>query len=175
MSGQVWGFARRAAPWGTLDVSPAARGAWQLMRLRVYPPGTSPRERRALGFAHSWPIAGSAGTLVVVAVLAALPPVADALPPVGDLAVVLLLYLAGFLLGARLTRRLRRRVRTLTGAVVYAGGEKREYGDVALLRASARRLAALEGLRREGLIGPVEYEAVWAEVYEAVGCAAATD
>lgn len=149
-------------PWGTVDISPVGRGLWQRVRLTVYPPGTSRAERRALHFAHSWPIAGAvAGLLVIVGL-------AGKESPIVGLAAVLLLYLGGFWIGARLTHALRTRTRTLTVASMYVGGEWKEFGNAHLLRAATARLDDLDARRRAGQIDAVGYEAEWADVYDSL-------
>ncbi|WP_223692716.1 DUF6611 family protein [Leifsonia poae] len=155
-------LAEGGAPWGTVDVTPASRGLWRRVRLIVYPPGTTRAERRALRFAHSWPIAGALTALVAMVLLA------GAWPPVLGLCVLLLLYLAGFWVGARLTRLLRGRVKSIIVSTVSVGGELKVYGDGDLLRSTMERLDALEKRRLAGRVDPVAYEAEWAEVYDAL-------
>ena len=148
-------------PWGTLDVSPASRGIWQRVRLTVYPPGITHAERRALHFAHTWPVGGAVLSLFGLVFL-------SDTGPVLSMATVLVAYVVGFVIAARLTRDLRSRSRSLTVASEYVGGELREFGNVHLLRVSTCLLMDLEARRRAGLVGPVAYEAEWAQVYDAL-------
>ncbi len=145
--------------WGTMDVSPAARGTWRRVRLAVYPPGTTSSERRALHFAHTWPISGAIICLVLMVTLG------DAWPPALTIGAVVLLYVAGFWIASWLTRPLRHRVRTLTVVSMYVGGEFEEYGNAVLLRETTARLESLDSRRIAGAIDPVRYEAEWADIY----------
>ncbi|MFF1632804.1 DUF6611 family protein [Leifsonia sp. NPDC058248] len=159
-------FVRRltegSVPWGTIEISPASRGLWRRTRVTVYPPGTSRAERRALHFAHTWPIAGAIAGLLVIVMMA------GSWSPVPGLAAVLVLYLGGFWVGARLTHNLRSRIRTITVATMYVGGDLKEFGNAYLLRATTARLDDLEARRRAGLIDPVDYEAEWGDVYDSL-------
>lgn len=145
--------------WGTIDVSPASRSMWRRVRLTVYPPGTTSAERRALHFTHGWPIGGALIALTFVVI------VGSAWPPALAFVAMVALYAAGFWLGARLTRPTRDRIRSLAAVSVYVHGELEEYGDAALLRATACRLEQLDARRRSGDLDPVHYEAEWAEIY----------
>lgn len=151
-----------AVPWGTVYASPASGGPWRHVRLTVYPPGTTRAERRALHFAHTWPIAGAIIWLILAVALSRV------LPPAAGLTAALLVYAAGFWLAARLTRRVRPRVRTLAVASIHSFGEPRVDGDARLLRAVTARLDDLEERRRSGQLNPVQYEAEWWEIYEAI-------
>ncbi|MGO4301535.1 DUF6611 family protein [Leifsonia sp. RAF41] len=112
-------------------------------------------------FAHTWPVAGAVLSLFGLVFLS------DA-GPVLSMATVLVAYVVGFAIAARLTRGLRSRSRSLTVASEYVGGELREFGDVHLLRVSTCLLMDLEARRKAGLVGPVAYEAEWAQVYDAL-------
>ncbi len=146
--------------WGTIDVSPAGRSMWRRVRLTVYPPGTTSAERRALHFAHTWPIGGAILGLVLMVTLG------SAWPTALVVVAIAALYGAGFWLGARLTRPLRNRIRSLVVVSVYVGGGLEEYGNASLLRETTGRLAALDAHRRDGGMEPARYEAEWAEIYE---------
>lgn len=152
------------ALWGTLDVSPATRGIWQQVRLTVYPPGTTPGQRRLLHLGRSWPSGGAALCLVVLVFL-------GDQGPVVSVAAAATMYLAGLVVTARLTRDLRARCRRIAVASELVACEVREFGDVPLLRAAATRLLELEARRRSGLVDPVRYEAEWSEVYDALPAA----
>jgi hypothetical protein len=149
------------APWGTVQVWPASPGLWERIRLTVYPPGTSRAERRAMEFAHAWPVTGAiAGFIAIVAL-------SGAVPVVATIAIVVI-YLLGFWVGARLTRDLRRRSRTITASTVFIAGELTEFGDVELLKETRARLGDLELRRVHGDIDPIQYEAEWADVYSSI-------
>ena len=145
--------------WGNVDVSSAGRSMWHRDRLTVYPPGTTSAERRALHFARNWPIAGAVLGLLLMVMLGGVWPPAL----VGGAAA---LYLAGFLLGDRLTRPLRNRIRSLSVVSMYVHGELEEYGNASLLRETAAAFEALDAGRRAGELDPVRYEAEWAQIYE---------
>ncbi|MFF1879438.1 DUF6611 family protein [Leifsonia sp. NPDC058230] len=149
-----------AHPWGTVDVSPAGRGAWQRVRLTVYPPGTTAGERRALTFAHAWPILGA-----VLAVLL-LAPLGSAWPAPLVLVTMLVVYVAGFWVGARITRPIRGRLRSLTTATVYLSGEVQEFGNLRLLRETLAEFDRIDALRRRGELTPVQYEAEWSAIFD---------
>jgi hypothetical protein len=146
--------------WGTVDVSPANRSMWRRVRLTVYPPGTTGAERRALHFAHTWPVGGAILCLVLLVT------VGSAWPPVFSVAAFTVLYVAGFWFGARLTRQLRDRIRSLAVVSVYVHGELEEYGDGSLLREATAAFEELDARRRAGELEPVRYEAEWAKIYE---------
>ena len=145
--------------WGTLDVSPLNRSMWRRVRLTVYPPGTTSAERRALHFAHSWPVAGALLALAVTVML-------SALSPIVVVAAVAAMYLAGFGFGAWLTRSVGKRIRSVSVVSMYIGGGLEEHGDADLLRAARARLESMDERRRSGELDPVRYEAEWAAVYE---------
>lgn len=159
-------FVRRlteGARWGTVVVSPSSGGGlYRRVRLTVYPPGTTQSERRALHFAHTWPIAGAITAVTVLAVLS------TGLPPAVGLIAALLVYAAGFWVGARLTRRVKGRVRTVTVASVHSFDEPQEFGDGRLLHAVTTRLDDLESRRRSGDVTEVQYEAEWWVIYELI-------
>jgi hypothetical protein len=149
-----------AHPWGTVDVSPAGRGLWQRVRLTAYPPGTTSAERRALSFAHAWPILGAVVSLLLLVALG------SAWPAPLELAAMIALYLAGFWVGARITRPVRRRLRILTTATVYVGGELQEFGNVRLLRETIAEFDRIDALQRRGDLTPVQYEAEWGVIFD---------
>jgi hypothetical protein len=88
-------------------------------------------------------------------------------PVVATIAIVVI-YLLGFWVGARLTRDLRRRSRTITASTVFVAGELTEFGDVELLKETRARLGDLELRRVHGDIDPIHYEAEWADVYSSI-------
>ncbi|NEN04769.1 hypothetical protein G3T36_02695 [Diaminobutyricibacter tongyongensis] len=146
--------------WGTVDVSSAGRSMWHRDRITVYPPGTTSAERRALHFARNWPIAGAVIALLLMIMLGGVWQ-----PEVVALGAVLL-YLAGFLLGARLTHGLRNRVRSLSVISMYVHGVLEVDGNASLLRETSAAFASLDARRRAGEVSPVQYEAEWARIYE---------
>ena len=112
-------------------------------------------------FAHAWPITGAlAGFIAIVALSGAAPIVATT--------AIVVIYLLGFWIGARLTRELRRRSRTLTASTVFIAGELTEFGDVQLLKDTRARLGDLEMRRVSGDIDPIHYETEWADVYSSI-------
>jgi hypothetical protein len=149
--------------WGTVVISPATGGGlYRRVRLRVYSPGTTQSERRALHFAHTWPIAGGVTAVILTAALS------HELPPTVGLVTALLVYAAGFWLAVRLTRPLKGGIRTLTVASVHSFDEPQEFGDGRLLHAVTTRLDDLESRRRSGDVTEVQYEAEWWDIYEMI-------
>jgi hypothetical protein len=152
-----------AHAWGTLDVMPAGRALWSSTRLTVYPPGTNVPERRLLHAADAWPWVGLLTGILVVAA-------ASALPLGIALVVGLAYYAAGYWFWASVTKRLRHRVRRVVVSVINAGDHRQVLGDAQLLNAAARALSDLDQLVSAGALTPVEYEALWADVYESLPC-----
>lgn len=145
--------------WGTLDFSPAGRTMWQSVHLTAYPPGITTAERRMLHFAHVWPVAGSVLCLVLMVMLS------DVLTPLWSLITAVAVFLAGLLLGSRLTRPLKGRIRTLTVSTVYLDGKLNSFGDTKLMAVARARFDALDARDADGSLAPVEYEAEWADIY----------
>ncbi len=148
--------------WGHVSVWPRSPGLWERYRLTVYPPGTSPAERRALQFARTWPVAGAAiGSAGIIALWSNRQFFA--------VATVLGVYLGVLWAASRLTRALRSRIRTLRGEELLVAGVMTEYGDLRRLQSTLALLTDLEDRRRSGRVGPVRYEAEWAAIYNSLG------
>lgn len=146
--------------WGTLDFSPAGRTMWQSVHLTVYPPGITVTERRALHFAHIWPVSGSIVCLLLMIGLS------EILTPIWSLAVATAVFLAGFVLGAFLTRPLKGRIRTLTVSSVYIADGLNTFGDTKLMGAVRSRFDALDAFDASGVLTPADYEAEWSNIYD---------
>lgn len=148
--------------WGTLDEAPSRSTVVQQITLRVFRPGTSPRERRLLHARQIWPVAGAVCAVVSMLVLSALVPAPVA--AVGALG-IWVVGLVGFEVG---TERLRASVRELTASSTCTPGGLVVVGDAACVRATAARLVALERERASGRISPERYLSLWGEVYAAL-------
>ncbi len=86
-------------------------------------------------------------------------------PVLGTVAAVVV-YAAGFVLLGRASRRLRPTVRSLTVTTFHGNGRPEVHGNVARLRCALEALTVSERVLRTGGIRPVDFEAVWAEVWE---------
>jgi hypothetical protein len=149
-----------AHPWGWVQIGTAARGGWLTLRLTVYPPGTSSRERRLLNFARNWPLLWTVVTLVAMVALGQ--EAGAAIVPVCVVA-----WIAGIVGVLRATRALRSRVRTVSVAQVCHGDAWRDLGQFAAVSAAVRALERLDRVAAERRIDPVEYERQWAQIYDA--------
>lgn len=146
--------------WGRYSVHPVSRSMWSSRTLVVFPPGTSTRERALLRAWHGWTILGA---LLAVGIMAATNPT----PAVGMVA-ALATYACGFLVLGRATRTLRPRVRSITVTTFYGNGRPEVHGDARLLDGSLDALAVLERALRAQQIRPVDFEMVWADVWNAL-------
>jgi len=130
---------------------------WSSRTLVVFPPGTTRSERARLRAWSTWP---GVGALLAVAVMAAL----AGSPGLGTAAAVVV-YAAGFVTLARVTRRLRPGVRSVTVTTFHGNGRPEVHGDVRLLRRSLDALAVTERALRAGDLRPVDFESIWADVW----------
>jgi hypothetical protein len=73
------------------------------------------------------------------------------------------------MIGLRRTNRLRRSIHTLYVATILAGGSTFVEGDLELLQSCVTELDTLDRDRRDGAIGPMEYETGWARLYARIG------
>ena len=148
--------------WGSFDVFPARYGVSRY-RLVVFPPGICARDRRMLRLWRAWPVWGAALwlTVQILGVLAATP--AAAL--IGGS----MLYLGSGALTYALIGDARWQVRTIS-AVTMAGIRDAEMAEkYAALRRFARLLDRADLRLDEGQISPTEHEALWWQVYDAMG------
>ncbi|WIE65102.1 hypothetical protein DEI99_000820 [Curtobacterium sp. MCLR17_036] len=146
--------------WGWYSVRPVSRAMWSSRTLTVFPPGTTPAECWRLRAWHVWP---ALGALLVVVVLAV---TVDRPGP--GIIIGLVLYALGFVVLDRATRTLRPRVRTLTVTTFHGGDRPEVHGDERLLAGSLDALSILERALRAHRIGPVDFELVWADVWDAL-------
>ncbi len=147
-------------PWGWVQVGTPGRGGWRVIRLTVYPPGTNSAERRALTLCRNWPALGAILALVIV--LAG----GGSIEPWTLTALAVALYVGGFLIAHRATRRLRRRVREVSAAQFYEYGVRREIRDVARVCGWIATLEALDATNADRSLTAVEYEERWGAVYD---------
>jgi hypothetical protein len=139
------------------------RTGWGRFLLTVYPPGTNLAERRMITFSRRWPTWGGMILLLAAMLCASFAPSAATLIP------FTLVYAAGILVGFVATRRLRSRTRRLTVVVNVLPGRTEVIGNAELLNASAASLLDLDLQLRLGMLTPVEHEAGWGRVYDAIG------
>ncbi len=141
-------------------MQPVTRALWSGRTLEVHAPGTTVGEHLLLRALQVW---GAAGALVAVALVVAL----HRVPAVG-VVVAGLVYVVGFVLLGRATRRVRPGVRTLTVTVFHGNGRPEVHGDVRLLEASLDLLCLVEDAVRRGQVSRVEYEQVWGQVWRSM-------
>ncbi|PZE86462.1 DUF6611 family protein [Curtobacterium sp. MCBD17_032] len=146
--------------WGRLDVRPVGRTMWATRTLVVHPPGTDTRERAVLRAAHAWPLVG--------VVLAGVVTVSWTSAPSVGAVVGTAVYVLGFLVLRRCTRRLRPLVRTLTVTTFHGSGRPEVHGDARLMAVALDALSSAEEALRAGRIDPVAFEATWSEVWDAL-------
>jgi hypothetical protein len=150
--------------WGTIEVPNLAditRRGWGRYRLTVYPPGTNAAERRRLGFYRAWAGWGALAALLAEIVFA------DLRSP-RALVAIAVVYLAGAVAGNVRSRRLRAELRQVSVIVTCLAGDTRTIGEPQLLRRSLTRLEELDEASHAGRLGPVQFEAGWAEVYNSL-------
>ncbi|MDQ1525508.1 MAG: hypothetical protein QOG18_121 [Microbacteriaceae bacterium] len=155
--GHQWGVYESTTPLSM------RRSGWGRFLLTVYPPGTNLAERRAITFCRRWPAWG--GMILLVAAMIA----ASVRPSVTTMVPFVLLYATGMLIGFAKTRRLRSRTRMLTVVVAGMRGRTDVIGNAELLNTSVASLVDLDLQLQLGILTPVEYEAGWSRVYDAIG------
>ncbi|GAB3396851.1 hypothetical protein GCM10027568_31830 [Humibacter soli] len=139
-------------PWGTFYVGYWRHGL-RTLRLVVYPPGISQRERVALRLWRAWPFVG--GALCLIGVVLCLPAWTAAVTiMVGTLIITVVLAY-----NARRTRRLVRE-----GFAVENIDNSGDRGAVHL-RSLATLLDQAENDVETGNLSPVHYEIMWATAY----------
>ncbi|HME49616.1 DUF6611 family protein [Mycobacterium sp.] len=147
--------------WGSFDIR-LGRSGFRRYRLTVFPPGISDRDRRLLRLWRGWPIGGVAIWLMAATCL-------DASSPASTLAVLVSAYLGTGAALFALTAGTRPRVRSMSLTLVkgygWAADPKREAARRAWEKLTGVMLAA-EDMRKRGTLSPVQYEAVWWEIYD---------
>jgi hypothetical protein len=152
--------------WGsfeTNDPASARRSGMTRYHLEVFPPGTNSDERRGLHRFRQWRLWGALAAIVGEFTIGS---TSHSWQVPLYIAVV---YLVGLMIGLRLTNRLRRSIHTLYVATILAGGSTFVEGDLELLQSCVTELDTLDRGRRDGVIGPVEYETGWARLYARIG------
>lgn len=147
--------------WGRLVVRPVDRTLWSSRTLTVFAPGTSRRESAWLRAWHAWVVVGAVAAVVTLAATSALPAAAAFGAAAG-------VYAAGFAVLGVVTRRSRRQVRSVTVTTHHGEHGATLHGDVRLLDASLDTLTVLERAVLAGRLTPVEFEVVWADVWNAL-------
>ncbi len=147
-------------PWGRCAVQPVTRALWSGRTLEVHPPGTTTGEHLLLRALQAWGVGGAVGAVGLV--------VAAHEAPVVGVVLAVVVYVAGFAVLARATRRFRPGVRTLTVTVFHGNDRPEVHGDVRLLETSLDLLCLAETAVRRGQLSRVEYEAIWGQVWAAM-------
>lgn len=161
MTGDLWSWIVDGRHvWGRYTVRPVDRTMWSTTTLVVFPPGATRSERARLRAWSAWP---GVGALVAIATMAAL----AAWPVCGTVAAVAV-YAAGFAVLARGTRRLRPQVRSVTVTTFHGHGRPEVHGDVPMLRRAHVSLTVAEQALGDGGLRPVDFEAAWADVWNAL-------
>jgi hypothetical protein len=149
-------------PWGHIDMPDmvsVARSGLARYRLSVYPPGTSETERHELVLARCWWIGGGFAALLGELILISLG------RGLTEAASIALIWAAGAFYGLSRTTTIRHGTRVLS-VVVMATSPREIFGDRDLYNECCIRLGALEEHEHRERLNPVEYEAIWADVYD---------
>ncbi|MEN0104273.1 MAG: DUF6611 family protein [Curtobacterium sp.] len=145
--------------WGSYSVRPVSRTMWSSRTLTVFPPGITPAERLLLRTWHGWFVGGAVLAIGIMAATASTKP---------GMALAIAVYTAGFLALGYATRRLRPKLRTVTVTTYYGNGRPETYGDPRALAVSLDTLCLLEHAAKTGQVRPVDFEAVWTDVYNLI-------
>lgn len=147
-------------PWGRCSTQPVTRALWSGRTLEVHPPGTTAGELALLRALQVWGVGGAVAAVGMVAALHE--------APVLGAVVAVVLYVVGFVVLVRATRRTRPGVRTLTVTVFHGNGRPEVHGDARLLETSLDLLCLAETAVRRGQVSRVEYELIWGQVWSAL-------
>ncbi|WP_411699485.1 DUF6611 family protein [Conyzicola sp.] len=145
--------------WGRIEARATGRTTANRTRLTVYPPDTTPAERRALQFYRTWPIAGAVLGLMLLVALGGLP-LAVVAPSLVSV------YAGGTVAAFVSTTRIRSASRHVDIVSVPIGGSFETVGDIGFFNTATDRLRAMDTLNDRGLLTRAEYDALWAGVYE---------
>jgi hypothetical protein len=148
--------------WGYLDEAPLGRGVWVRQRLTVYPPGTNCAERRLLTFHRDWPLIGAITALLAMIVLGAIT------RPLVGAGVAAVLYLGGLVVASHVTAVLRGRCLTVVVVSIAVNGSLEVHGNAPLMDWSRDILQRLAVTEARGLLTPLQYESIWARVYNTI-------
>jgi hypothetical protein len=156
---------RISRTWGSFDIYPARYGVARY-RLVVFPPGITVRERWLLRVWRGWPLWGAALWLGLQ--------IGGALTGMPETALIggSMIYIAAGAIAFILAGDARLRVHTLWATSI--AGDRRPNSRYSALRVMARTLDHADLDREEGRITPLQHEARWWQVYDALGAMAAT-
>ncbi len=152
-----------ARPWGSSEAIVSRYGV-RRYRLVIYPPVTSPVDRRLARLWRGWPISGAVLMLVVVMLL-------------GDVAAspdtVLVTAVAAYVgIGALLVLRAgpaRVRVRSMSIVLMPGSADLHEQHKYTEWQTLVRMLSRADRMVTTGAISSVEHEATWWEAYDRLG------
>ncbi len=145
--------------WGSYSVRPVSRMMWSSRTLTVFPARHHPVERILLRAWHGWFVGGAVLTIVIMAATASTKP---------GMVLAVAVYAAGFLALGSATRHLRPKLRTVTVTTYYGNGRPETHGDPRALAVALDTLCLLEHAAKTGQVRPVDFEAVWTDVYDLI-------
>jgi hypothetical protein len=149
--------------WGSFDVR-LGRSGFRRYRLTVLPPGITVKDRRLLRLWRSWPIGGVLLWLIVAMCL-------NVSSPATTLAALVGMYLGTGAALFALTAGTRPRVRSMSLTLVKGYGWPIDPSGEAARKAWEKLtgvMLAAEDMLQRGTLSPVEYEAVWWEIYDRI-------
>ncbi len=130
-------------------------------RLIIYPPGTSPADRRLARLWREWPVGGAAFVLLALMLLGN-----AVASPTKVLAVAVAVYVStGALLFLR-AGPVRVRVRSMSIVLMPETADMRERRRYTQWRSLVDMLTRADRMLTTGAISPVEHEATWWEAYD---------
>jgi hypothetical protein len=155
--------------WGSFEANDpvsARRSGMKRYHLEVFAPGTDSVERGQLRRFRQWRVWGALIALACDFIIASTWHSWQA--PL----LIAVVYLAGLMIGLRLTSRVRRGIHSLNVGTILLGGSTIVEGDIALLESCLSEFETLDRERSTSTISPVEYEAEWAHLYARLAPAA---
>lgn len=147
--------------WGSFDAYPARYGVARY-RLVVFPPGITARERRMVRVWRGWPLWGAGLWLGMQ--------LAGAVADMPETALIggTMIYIAAGALTFTLAGETRLRVRTLWAVKIAGYTDDVVEQHYSHLRVLARALDHADLDLEEGRISPLQHEARWWQVYDAL-------
>ena len=150
-------------PWGSYETVVGRFGV-RRCRLLIYPPGTQTAERCQLRAWRAWPTGGAVVGFLTVMITGGTTS-SPAMVVISAVTVYLVVAAALFVLTGSARKQVRLVSLTLFPGDVDAAEQEKFTGLAAL----ASALTRADRLLAEGVISPVEHEAVWWQAYDAVG------
>ncbi|WP_369829106.1 DUF6611 family protein [Mycobacterium sp. 852002-50816_SCH5313054-b] len=148
--------------WGSLDATVGRYGV-QRDRLIVYPPGSTPADRRMARLWRGWPITGAALGLLAIMLLGH-----AGVAPDKVLAIFVVAYVG---IGALLFLRAgptRVKVRSMSVILLPNSADAHEEQSHTECRTLADMLVRADHLLESGAISLVEHEAIWWDAYDRI-------